>query len=274
MKKFSAFGTSLLAIAAFSLLATADEPPAQTSPSTMEPVRLLDQRAMSTLKSMSDYLKSLKSFSFATESEFDVVEGDGQKLQFSRDMTVKVRRPDRLTALATGSGADKSYFYDGKSVVILDKEAKVYSRVPAPAKIGDMLDQMSDYYGLSVPTGDFLYDDVYETLTEYVDQARYVGEATLRGTKCHHLAFRQQAVDWQVWIATGDKPLPHKLVVTYKDDATCPQYVARFTDWQPNANFDDKTFVFVKTDDQIEAPMSRIDNGDQQAESASDSDER
>ncbi|MGE3181982.1 MAG: DUF2092 domain-containing protein [Phycisphaerae bacterium] len=241
---------------------SADEPPSPASPSSMEPIRAIDQRCMTQMKAMSDFLKGLNAFEFTTESDFDVVDVGDQKLQFTRRMTVQVKRPDHLRATSSGAEWNKSYYFDGKNVSLFDEDAKVYSRVEAPANIGQMLDHMSDTYGLSVPTGDFLYDDVFETLTEYVQQARYVGETMLDGKKCHHLAFRQDSVDWQIWIADGKEPLPLKLVVTYKDEPTSPQYVARFVEWKTKASFDAKQFEFVKRDDMVEAPMTPIQSAD------------
>jgi hypothetical protein len=36
--------------------------------------------------------------------------------------------------------------------------------------------------------------------------AMAIGLATLRATPCDHYAFRQEGLDWQVWIQRGDKP--------------------------------------------------------------------
>ena len=30
---------------------------------------------------------------------------------------------------------------------------------------------------------------------------------------CDHYAFRQGKIDWQIWITTGSKPLPRKVVI-------------------------------------------------------------
>jgi hypothetical protein len=53
-------------------------------------------------------------------------------------------------------------------------------------------------------------------LIKGVQEARYVGMSQIADTKCHHLAFRQKLLDWQLWVEDGDKPLPRKLVITYK----------------------------------------------------------
>ncbi|WP_395335468.1 DUF2092 domain-containing protein [Novosphingobium sp. BL-8H] len=41
-----------------------------------------------------------------------------------------------------------------------------------------------------------------------------------------HYAFRQDKVDWQLWVEDGAMPLPCKIVITSKEDPTMPQYTA------------------------------------------------
>ncbi len=62
--------------------------------------------------------------------------------------------------------------------------------------------------------------------------------------KCHHLAFRQKAVDWQIWIDAGDEPVPRKLVITFKQQAEQPQYTALIHRWDVNPKLGDEMFQF------------------------------
>ncbi len=38
----------------------------------------------------------------------------------------------------------------------------------------------------------------------------------MNGIECHHLAFRAEKVDWQVWVQAGDTPLPMKYLIISK----------------------------------------------------------
>ena len=50
-----------------------------------------------------------------------------------------------------------------------------------------------------------------------VVEAKYVETATIDGLPCDHIAARTtQGVDFQVWIAQGDEPLPHRIVITFE----------------------------------------------------------
>jgi hypothetical protein len=45
-------------------------------------------------------------------------------------------------------------------------------------------------------------------LLPLVTDAKYLGTGIIGGVECDHLAFRDADVDWQIWIATGDRPYP------------------------------------------------------------------
>ena len=68
-------------------------------------------------------------------------------------------------------------------------------------------------------------------MIENVQSGYLVGARPVNGTACHHLAFSQEAIDWQIWIEDGPMPLPRRLVLTYKDEPGAPQYRAEFT-WE------------------------------------------
>ena len=75
--------------------------------------------------------------------------------------------------------------------------------------------------------------------------------------RCHHLAFRQEGVDWQVWIAEGADPLPRKVVITYKDLPDAPQFVALLDKWNLADQQPAKVFEFTAPDGakRIELPV-------------------
>jgi len=52
-------------------------------------------------------------------------------------------------------------------------------------------------------------------------------------------------VDWQIWIQTGDTPLPMKYVITSKWLTGAPQYTASFRNWNTNPKIDASQFEFT-----------------------------
>jgi hypothetical protein len=67
----------------------------------------------------------------------------------------------------------------------------------------------------------------------------YVGEDL-----CNHYAFRQADIDWQIWITTGSKPVPRKLVITDRLDEARPQSIS-VIEWQLEPAFEDAVFEFI-----------------------------
>ena len=62
---------------------------------------------------------------------------------------------------------------------------------------------------------------------------------------CDHLAFRTDAVDWQIWVRKGDQPLPLKYVITTKWVTGAPQYALRLSNWNVAPEVDAKLFSFA-----------------------------
>ena len=65
------------------------------------------------------------------------------------------------------------------------------------------------------------------------------------GVPCHHLAFSQEDIDWQIWIDAGPQPLPRKIVITYAEEPGAPQYTATIKRWSLDPKFTDELFHFV-----------------------------
>ena len=61
---------------------------------------------------------------------------------------------------------------------------------------------------------------------------------------CDHYAFRQGKIDWQIWITTGEKRLPRKVVITSRVDEARPQSISLIT-WNLKPTFEDSVFKFV-----------------------------
>jgi hypothetical protein len=66
---------------------------------------------------------------------------------------------------------------------------------------------------------------------------------SVRGVRTHHLALRQESLDWQIWIEAGERLVPKKFVITFKDLPGSPQYTAVFTNWEFSPQLSD--FVFL-----------------------------
>lgn len=218
----------------------------------------VDARADSLVRDMSDYLKRFQEFSFRTEVTYDQVLEGGQKIQYSREAEIAMRRPDRLHALVNGDLSVERIWYDGKTFVYMNLRNLEYAKVDAPDNVDDTLDFMARTYGVSSPVSDVLYSDPYAILMENVLTGVYVGESIVRGVPTHHLAFTQANIDWQIWIEDGARPVPRKAVITYKNVISSPQFNVWTSDWDFEPALADSLFRFLPPEGAREVELEPI----------------
>jgi hypothetical protein len=222
----------------------------------------VDARADQILLQMSDFLSGLKQFSVQTENSLEVILQSGQKIQYDNPAQLLMQRPDKLMASRAGDIIDQELYYNGKTLTIYDKASKYYATVEAPPTIDETIDYARNYLDLYAPGGDLIFSDSYNILTEDVVSGIYVGQSVVNGIMCHHLAFRNSEVDWQIWIDTGDKPLPRKFIVTTKWMTGAPQFTMVTRNWDLSPKIAKNSFTFVPPADakQIDF-ISRTNSG-------------
>jgi hypothetical protein len=204
----------------------------------------IEPEAMTALTNMGTYLRSLKSFQVDAVTSAEDVLDDGQKVQFDGVTRLLARMPDRLLISVTSDRQDRDYVYDGKTFTMLAKRLNYYATVAAPPTIAQLADALDDQYGLNLPLEDLFRWGGPQSKDDAITSALFIGPSAIDGVTCGHYAFRQDGLDWQVWIQMGDYPLPRKLVLTTKTDEARPQYVATFT-WNLAPSFNDEAFTFV-----------------------------
>jgi hypothetical protein len=196
------------------------------------------------LKAMSDYMASQKSISLSFDTDIEVITPEIQKIQFASSGKLLLSRPDKLRASRTGGYADVELVFDGKTVTILGKNLNAYAQSGAPGTIDQLVDLLRNQYGLELPGADLLVSNPYEALMSDVITAKHIGQGVIDGVACEHLAFRNQDTDWQLWIETGDHPIPRKLVITSKATAAAPQYTLVIKDWKTDVEPGADAFAF------------------------------
>jgi hypothetical protein len=208
----------------------------------------IDPEADKILKSMSSYLGGTKVFSMNADIDFEIVARNGQKLQLSSFATVVVDRPEKFHIQKKGMIADAEFIFDGKTLTLRGKNLNVYARTEVSGTIDDAIRAYEMETGIPAPGADLLFADPYAILSSGVESSAYIGAAYVNGVECHHLAFREDNVDWQLWVKAGDEPLPMKYVITSKWLTGAPQYEIRFRDWnrKPRITGDQFTFKVPK----------------------------
>lgn len=203
-----------------------------------------DPRAMHALQAMTDYLRSLPAFSVRAEITRDEVVQKDFKLERTTHLLATAKRPDRLRAELSGDDGERLITYDGKTLNVFAKDENYYGTVSAPETLKEALDTAVERHSIDMPLVDIFYLAMGGDVREVIDAAGYVGTTMLDGTACDHVAFRSEKVDWQLWIEKGAQAVPHKMVVTTRDDATKPQYRASMT-WNVDPKIVDGMFAFT-----------------------------
>jgi hypothetical protein len=113
-----------------------------------------------------------------------------------------------------------------------------------PGTIDNLVDVLRDKFHRPLSGADLLMSDVYGELMPLATNVKDLGSGVIRGVECDHFAFRANEVDWQIWIAQGDRPYPCRYVVTTKEVKGWPQYTFDIRDWKTRAEVAADDFAF------------------------------
>lgn len=225
----------------------------QSAPAQSGPAQLVSPEAQAVVDRMASYLRGLQSFSIESESSRDEIVALGFKLQNNERATLIMQRPNKLRADVSGDIRNRTFVYDGAELSIYSPDDEAFTRIAVPNNLDTLIGGMLDA-GIEMPMIDVLYEAFNGTLTEGVRGGVLVGDSTVDGVACDHLAFRQADVDWQLWVEKGDKPLPRKIVITTRYDVGDPQFQVVMR-WNLKPAIDASTFVFTPPKGSNEVPF-------------------
>lgn len=191
-----------------------------------------EAEAKALLKAMSDYLAAQKTISFDYDATLEVVTKEDQKLGLASSGAVTLDRPDRIRATRSGGFANLEMVFDGTTLTLLGKNANLYTQIQVPGTIDHLVDELRDTYGRPLPAADLLMSNPYQELMSEVVDVKDLGSGVIGGVECDFLAFRTNEVDWQIWIAQGERPYPCRYVITSKRVAYGPQYTIQIRNWR------------------------------------------
>ena len=222
-------------------------------------VETVDPAAIAALNKMGSYLRSLKAFEVKASTTQDDVLSTGQKAQFSGTQNLLIRQPNGLRGEVSTGAQHRLWFYDGKNFTLYADGVGYYATVPAPKNLRELGDTLQKKFGIEMPLRDLFLWGTDRAPTKGITSAVDLGQAEVEGTTVQHYAFRQDNVDWQVWIQKGDYPLPRKLVITTTDDDARPDYSA-VLNWNLAPSFNNEAFVFYPPPSAKRIVIARLDS--------------
>jgi len=221
----------------------------------------IEPEAVNALKRMSDFLLSLNTIYLVSDSSLDAVTNDGQRIQMDGVTTYKVRRPNGFVIDYQSAMKPRRYIYDGKTFTVHSPKLDFYAQVPAPVTNREVLDQLYKRYGIALPLEDLFRWGDNEDRIAALKSAYEVGPAFVDGVETNHYAFREEAIDWELWLEKGDRPIPRKVVIVDRTDPARPTYIARLK-WTLNPAFTDADFAFVPDKDAKRIQLATYKEGE------------
>jgi len=134
--------------------------------------------------------------------------------------------------------------FDGHSISVLDADAGVYAQAPQPGTVDDALVYFLRELRMRMPLALLFSTRLPDVLSRAVRSIDYVESTEILGVPTQHVAGRTDSVDFQFWIAEGERPLPLRVVITYPHSPGQPQFWANFADWKTSPLLSKDTFQF------------------------------
>jgi hypothetical protein len=195
---------------------------------------------------MADYLSKASALSVTLHTAYDAVQQDGSKIEWNETRAVTLSRPDRLRVDSERSDGSRSLVvFNGKEVTVFDEQARVYAQSSHPGTVDEAVVHFVRDLKMRLPLAILLLQRLPAELQQRVESVEYVESSVTLGAPALHIAGKTATVDFQLWIAEGDRPLPLHAVLTYKDAPGQPQFRAQFSDWQIDVKPPDSLFTFT-----------------------------
>jgi len=217
----------------------------------------LDRNALDDLERMGAYLRTLKAFQLRADVVTEDVRTDGQKVQIIRAVDLVAKRPNRLFAEVKNDRQRRLFFYDGSHFTLFAPRPRFYATVEAPPTIEKLADVLEDKYDLELPLVDLFRWGTPEGDVGAITSAVDLGPSAINGITCEQYGFRQEGIDWQLWIQRGEQPLPCRIVITTLTDDARPQHTATYS-WNLAPSYDDSLFAFRVPTDAKPIPLAEV----------------
>lgn len=213
-----------------------------------ENVQLVEKpaEAKDILMRMAEFLAKTPQFSFNLESSYEVLQESGQKIEFGESRKVIVSRPNGLrVAVEHSDGEQHLVLYDGKEITVFSPSKNIYAQTAKSGGIDEAVKYFLRDLGMRLPLAMLLTSQFPTEIDRRTQVLNYVEHTVIDGIPAHHLAGCTETVDYQVWIPEGPKPLPLRIVLTYKNSEGQPTYRAEFSDWNLTPVVKDSLFAFT-----------------------------
>jgi hypothetical protein len=203
-----------------------------------------EAEAKAMLMRMAQFLSKAQRFSVTVRGSYDAVQESGQKIEFGENRTVTLSRPDnRLRVEGEHSDGTKVLtVFNGKEITLIDSRANVYATAAQTGGLDETIVHFVRDLGVRLPLAAILLGRLPAEFEKRVRSVDYIERTSIYGVPAHHVVASTDTVDFQVWIAEGDRPLPQRVVLTYREAPGEPQFRAVLSNWNLTPAIADATF--------------------------------
>ncbi len=220
------------------------------TPATVE-APAFSGKASEILTRSTDFIAAAPAFALVGDSWNEVLQQDGQLLEFGAHFTLTIQRPSQANLrIDSRDGTSATLILDGDALSVFSVIENIfyYDTTHQPGDINESLDFLAMELGVPRQLRFFLSKDLTASLSR-VKSGYYVGESIIDGVMCDHLALRNEKLDAQVWIAQGNEPVPRRIVITHKELQGQPRVWVQFNEWDFSPELSERIFTLSPPDD-------------------------
>jgi hypothetical protein len=197
----------------------------------------------------SEFLSAMQVFGVSIRCNYDAIQPDGQHIEFGELRNIVIQRPNHISAEVLRSDGDLDLLlFDGQALTAYKSTDNVYARVEYAGSVDSAIVYLVKDLQIRFPLARLWLSNLPEVIKQQAESVSYVEVNQLYEVPVDHLAVRTPDVDFQLWVDQGDKPLPRRVVITYRNDPGQPQFRADFFDWDLSPEIAADTFVLKPAD--------------------------
>lgn len=205
-----------------------------------------DPEARALLFAMAEFMVKTSAFSVTIRSGYEAIQADGQRIEFGEKRRITLQRPDRIRVDVQRSDGDRGLvLYDGKTLTAFKADDNIFARLEKNGTVDEMIVYMVRDLRMTLPLARMFLSRFPQSLDKMITSSNVIEHDFLFDVPTDHLAVRSEEVDLQIWVTKGDRPLPRRVVITYKAVPGAPQFWAELSDWDLSPKIAAETFSFV-----------------------------
>jgi hypothetical protein len=219
----------------------------------------MDERAITLLRRSAEFLAGQGAMSFNWFVSYDDVIDGREKITFMRSGTNLLVRDKGFYSRAEGENGIREWRYDGQRVTFVAPAENYYASTEFKQGFDALVDTAQENLGSEIPLYAIMRRGLPDRLEEGLMGAAYLGITRIAGEEVHHLAFAEEAEDWQVWLSTNEEqPVPLVIVGTETKKTGWPQVRAYLTDWNLTPEYDAALFSYSPREDEVQISFPEL----------------